>query len=349
MDLLARLAADGVLNEDAASLLGAGDPGGGVDVKTVVLVGVTGDGKSSTGNTLCGASVFDVCGGFQSVTRDCAHADFMRDGRFWRVVDTVGLHDTDLSKTEVLERFVSFADRTPEGIDVFLFVLRWGRFKPEHVAALVSFAANCGESALQHTILVFTHCQESPDALMTGLVEAAPESLRHWVSRTQGVVGIDNYAHDDDGSARRTLMATMEDLLAANEGLRYSNEALAEARRRYVACEEAERAAFAAAVDEWRRSTGPVVIEREEGVVTRPAGSWQNDLERAFFRDTDAAPASSLAATAAIDCYHPAGRAAEADSVPEAAECHATCTPSPALGAEGGGRGIVRREETTGI
>ena len=29
-----------------------------------------------------------------------------------------------------------------------------GRFKPEHDAALDSFVRNCGEAALQHTVLV---------------------------------------------------------------------------------------------------------------------------------------------------------------------------------------------------
>ena len=44
--------------------------------------------------------------------------------------------------------------------------------------------------------------------------------------------------------------------------------------------EEAERAAFAAALAEWRRSSGPVTIVLEEGVVTRPAGSWAEATEQ---------------------------------------------------------------------
>ena len=104
------------------------------DVFAVVLVGVTGEGKSSTGNTLCGREAFEVSGGLCSATAKCAHADYLQLGAcgITRVIDTLGLQDTDLPASEVMRRFSLFADHTPLGINAFLFVVRWGRFKPEH-------------------------------------------------------------------------------------------------------------------------------------------------------------------------------------------------------------------------
>ena len=46
---------------------------------------------------------------------------------------------------------------------------------------------------------------------------------------------------------------------------RYSNAALVDARAKHDVAEEEERAAFAAAVADWRKGTGPVAIERERG------------------------------------------------------------------------------------
>lgn len=50
----------------------------------------------------------------------------------------------------------------------------------------------------------------------------------------------------------------IQGLVAGGEGARYSNEALADAREKLKAAEEAESKAFAAAVAEWRRGSGPV-------------------------------------------------------------------------------------------
>ena len=35
-----------------------------------------------------------------------------------------------------MARFEAFAERAPDGIDAFVFVVRWGRLTPAHEAAL---------------------------------------------------------------------------------------------------------------------------------------------------------------------------------------------------------------------
>ena len=94
---------------------------GAVERRTVVLAGVTGDGKSSTGNSVCGRAAFATSGGLRSETRAHAVADYRHGGAFWRVIDTIGLEDTCLPQLEVLRRFSLFADDCPDGVDAFLF------------------------------------------------------------------------------------------------------------------------------------------------------------------------------------------------------------------------------------
>ena len=91
---------------------------------TVVLVGNSGEGKSTTGNTLSGRSAFAVQSGLSSVTQVCEKADYLdlTHGTLMRVVDTIGLHDTSLPAAEVLERFSTFAAYT----HLALFKVRLG-------------------------------------------------------------------------------------------------------------------------------------------------------------------------------------------------------------------------------
>ena len=80
------------------------------DRRVIVLCGVTGDGKSSTGNTLAGStSSFAVSGGLSSATQECAHVDYLFGDVATRVVDTIGFSDTSLSAEATLERFRAFA------------------------------------------------------------------------------------------------------------------------------------------------------------------------------------------------------------------------------------------------
>ena len=117
--LLEQLAADGLLDEAEQGL---------PTRRSIVLAGVTGDGKSSTANTLCGAQgTFAVSGGLASCSECCEHADYSYGGAPYRVVDTIGLQDSGLSCSQVMERFSQFGEHTPNGIDCFLFVARLGR------------------------------------------------------------------------------------------------------------------------------------------------------------------------------------------------------------------------------
>jgi hypothetical protein len=74
-------------------------------------------------------------------------------------------------------------------------------------------------------------------------------------------IGIENVNSPE--RARPALHAAVQAVCESNQRRRYSNAALAEARARHALTRETERAAFAAAVADWRKGSGPVVVERE--------------------------------------------------------------------------------------
>ena len=103
--------------------------------------------------------------------------------------------------------------------------------------------------------------------MQRAIAEEAPPSLRAWVARCAGAIGVCNLEGPRRDAARAALHAAVEAVRRANDGRRYTNEALDEARAKHAAAEEAERQEFASLVADFRKGTGPVVIEREREAV----------------------------------------------------------------------------------
>jgi len=203
---------------------GAGNP----DV-TVVLVGPGGEGKSTLGNLLVrgigacllgdpeGSLPFTSLESFDSSGVEAAHADFVWNAVAHRVIDTTGLLD---GLSDTAERISRLAERAPSGIDVFLFVVRKGRFTEELFDQFCSFASAVGGTALKRTVLVFTHCaRETNDQLRERCRKTPNGLLRDALTKTAGVVGIDCLAPGRHAEDRATVLAATDEVVQSHGNL----------------------------------------------------------------------------------------------------------------------------------
>ena len=246
----------------------------------VVLLGRTGVGKSSTGNTLLDRYSFETEESFTSITTKCQKATkkcpmdsraTLKTKRL-TIVDTPGFFDTKVQRHELAQEISRCVSLTTPGPHVFLYVLdKSNRYTPEEAESVNEFFNIFGSEAANYMILLFTHVSSKSETSLQSSLQKAPEDLIDLVEKCQHrVFGIDNKTGDE--SERRlqmdTILAGIESLIAENRGEFYTNEMYEENLRRLIEEQNKIEKEFAERQDQ--------MIETIE---TKVKGKYENEVE----------------------------------------------------------------------
>ncbi|XP_064172102.1 GTPase IMAP family member 4-like isoform X1 [Anguilla rostrata] len=196
----------------------------------LVLLGKTGVGKSSVGNTILGRAAFRAEMSPRSVTSQCERQRGNVSGRVVTVIDTPGFFDTRLSSQEVLEEMARCVVLSAPGPHAVLVVLQLGRFTQEDRDSLQWVRATFGESASGYTMALFTWGDQLRGKTIEDFLKESEELLEFVGSCGGGYHVFDNSAPGERNQVTE-LLQKVERMVEGNGGGCYTNVMYREAEQ----------------------------------------------------------------------------------------------------------------------
>uniref|UniRef100_A0A671QT07 AIG1-type G domain-containing protein n=1 Tax=Sinocyclocheilus anshuiensis TaxID=1608454 RepID=A0A671QT07_9TELE len=204
-----------------------------MNIDLIVLLGKSGDGKSSVGNTILKQQVFKSKASPESVTAECVSGDRKVHGKKISVIDPPGLFDTSLDEESIKFEIIRSVIESCPGPDMFTIVLKVERYMGQEMEVVDKIVEYCGEDTFDHSVVLLTHGEQLEGQTIEEFVKMSPKlqelvdkcgghchviDSKYWKKRQMG--------YRSNRVQVKNLLETIEQKLKDNQNSCYTNELL---------------------------------------------------------------------------------------------------------------------------
>ncbi|XP_076829571.1 GTPase IMAP family member 4-like [Brachyhypopomus gauderio] len=202
--------------------------------RRIVLLGKTGDGKSSCGNLILCEKIFHTGTSPNSLTKKCSSKTKSINEKKIIVFDTPGFFDTKLSDNDLINVILQCIIECAPGPHAYVIVLKVGKYTEHERETVKKITKSFGDAALKYAVVLFTHGDQLCEGQTIEDFVNESTDLQDLVNKCGGRVHVvDNkyWKEQQDGYRSNRvqvekLLNTIEEMVKENGGECYTNEML---------------------------------------------------------------------------------------------------------------------------